>query len=31
MRRDQKKFKSTAKKTRAINVNPRIKRGGICL
>lgn len=31
MRRDQMKFKKTAKKVKAINISPRISRGGICL
>lgn len=31
MRRDQMKFKRTAVRTKAINISPRIMRGGICL
>lgn len=31
MNRNQRKFKATAKHVRAINVNPHLSRGGICL
>lgn len=31
MRRDQMKFKRTAKKVKSINIAYRIPRGGICL
>lgn len=31
MRRDQRKFKATAKKVRSINISAKSKRGGICL